>query len=394
MMPTDPEPIIYLDNAATTFPKPDAVYRAADAFYRRFGGNAGRGANPLARKGAELVAETRALLADWLGVPAPEGVIFTPSATVALNQAILGAGLRPGDVVYFTPFEHNSVLRPVEHLRQTLGVEVLEIPFDRQTYACDLDRLASQFRADPPAMVCITQASNVCGLMPPVMEIAQRAKVANPDTVVVVDGAQTAGLYPLDLQSGLIDALVFSGHKSLYGPYGVAGLVLASGWRPEPILFGGTGTVSESVTMPGEPPSAYEPGSHNLWAIAGLKAALEWLWEAGREAIVSHTMELANRLRDELTALPGVTVHAPQAETPWCGIVSFTVESVRPQAIEAALGAKGIAVRAGLHCAPRAHRWLGTLDEGGTVRVSGGWFNREEHIAGPKSILETVGVAG
>ena len=371
---------IYLDNAATTFPKPEGVYQAADEFYRRFGGNAGRGANPLAKKGAELVAETRDSLARWLGAPSSEQVIFTPSATVALNQVILGTTLRPGDAVYVTPFEHNSVLRPVEHLRQTRGVVVREIPFDCRTFACQLERLEAAFYAEPPTLVCVTQASNVCGLMPPVMGIARLAKAANPDAVVVVDGAQTAGLYPLDLQSGLIDTFIFSGHKSLYGPYGVAGLVLASDWRPEPILFGGTGTVSESVRMPGEPPSAYEPGSHNIWAIAGLKAALEWLRETGQEAIIAHTMGLANRLRDELTALPGVTVHAPPPGTPWCGIVSFTVEGTRPQAIEAALGAQGIAVRAGLHCAPWAHRWLGTLESGGTVRVSVGWFSKRAEV--------------
>ncbi|RME80926.1 MAG: aminotransferase class V-fold PLP-dependent enzyme, partial [Caldilineae bacterium] len=151
-------------------------------------------------------------------------------------------------------------------------------------------------------------------------------------------------------------------------------------WRPQPILFGGTGTVSESVAMPEALPSAYEPGSHNIWAIAGLKAALEWLRETGREAIVAHTTELADRLRDELAALSGVTVHTPPPGTPWCGIVSFTIEGVRSQAIEAALGAQGIAVRAGLHCAPWTHRWLGTLERGGTVRVSVGWFNKQEHI--------------
>jgi len=216
----------------------------------------------------------------------------------------------------------------------------------------------------------------------------------------VVDGAQAAGLYPLDLRSGLIDAFVFSGHKSLYGPYGVAGFVLASDWRPELVLFGGTGTASESVAMPEGLPSAYEPGSLNIWAIAGLKAALEWLRETGREAIVAHTSALAEQLRDELERLPGVQVYAPPkggrgeaASRPWwCGIVSFTVEGVRPQAIEAALGAKGIAVRAGLHCAPWAHRWLGTLESGGTVRVSAGWFNRAEDVAALMASLEFVGV--
>ncbi|MDQ7029054.1 MAG: aminotransferase class V-fold PLP-dependent enzyme [Ardenticatenia bacterium] len=230
------------------------------------------------------------------------------------------------------------------------------------------------------------------------MEIVRLARAANPDVVVVVDGAQVAGLYPLPLRDGLIDAYVFSGHKSLYGPYGVAGFVLASEWRPKPILFGGTGTVSESVVMPEALPSAYEPGSHNVWAIAGLKAALEWLQETGREAIVAHTSALAGQLRDELERLPGVQVHAPPdgrgAAPPrprWCGIVSFTVEGIRPQAIEAALGARGIAVRAGLHCAPWAHRWLGTLEKGGTVRVSVGWFNQAAEVETLLGYLGDIG---
>jgi cysteine desulfurase family protein len=386
----EPGKLIYLDNAATTYPKPERVYQAADEFYRRYGGNAGRGANPLARKGAELIAETRAMLANWLGAPSPERVIFTPSATIALNLAILGTKLRSDDAVYVTPFEHNSVLRPLEHLRQTMGVVVQEMPFDRHTMACQLDRLAAQFRADPPALVCVTQASNVCGVMPPVIEITRFAKEINPTVVVVVDGAQVAGLYPLPLDDGLIDAYVFSGHKSLYGPYGVAGLVLASEWRPAPLLFGGTGTFSESVQMPSDLPSAYETGSHNVWAIAGLKAALEWLHEAGHEAMVAHTLELAEQLRDELERLPGIQVYAPPRGEPWCGIVSFTVEGVRPQVIEAALGAKGIAVRAGLHCAPWMHRWLGTTERGGTIRASLGYLHSMDDIETAIEFLQSM----
>lgn len=372
---TEPRELIYLDNAATTFPKPECVYEAADEFYRRYGGNAGRGANPLARKGAELIAQTRVMLSDWLNAPAPEQVILVSSATTALNIAILGTRLRHGDVAYVTPFEHNSVLRPLEHLRQTVGILVEEMPFDRQTMTCQLDRLSAQFRVDPPALVCITQASNVCGAMPPAIELARLAKASNPNAVIVVDGAQVAGLYPLPLGNGLIDAYIFSGHKSLYGPYGVAGLVLASDWRPVPLLFGGTGTISESVQMPALLPSAYEAGSHNVWALAGLKAALEWLQETGREAIVTHTSVLADELRGGLEKTPGVQVYAPPRREPWCGIASFTVEDVQSQAVETALGSRNIAVRAGLHCAPWTHRWLGTAAEGGTVRVSAGQFN-------------------
>ncbi len=372
---TEDKEVIYLDNAATTFPKPECVYAEATRFYSHFGGNAGRGGNPLARACTRLLAETRELLAEWLDTPSAESVIFTASATHALNQAIFGVALHPGDVVYVSPFEHNSVLRPIEYLRQTQGIQVRQIPFARRTYQCQMENLEVMFHTEPPAIVCVTQASNVCGIMPPVQEIAQLAKRANPKSVIVVDGAQTAGLYPLNLKDGLIDAFIFSGHKSLYGPYGVAGLVLPSKWKPTPLLFGGTGTFSESIEMPRDLPSAYEAGSHNIWAIAGLHASLQWLKQHGRESIAEHSLHLATQLRLGLMKVPDVEVRTPGDTISWCGIISFTVEDISPQAIEAALGAKGIAVRAGLHCAPWAHRWLGTLQAGGTVRMSPGYFN-------------------
>lgn len=366
---------IYLDNAATTFPKPESVYIEANAFYASSGGNAGRGGNPLARASTRMLVETRELLADWLEAPSEDCVIFTASATHALNQAIFGATLHSGDIIYVTPFEHNSVLRPVEHLRQTKGIQLREIPFEHRTFTCQMDKLAAAFQSEPPSIVCVTQASNVCGVMPPVQDIARLAKQANPEAIIIVDGAQTAGLYPLLLKSGLIDAFIFSGHKSLYGPFGIAGFVLGSKWRPAPLLFGGTGTFSESVAMPTTLPSVYEAGSHNIWAIAGLQAALHWLKEKGREAIVERTISLSEQLHLSLANLPGIELYTPYSSTSWCGIVSFSVEGTSPQAIEAALGAKEIAVRAGLHCAPWTHKLLGTLNRGGTVRVSPGYFN-------------------
>lgn len=368
--------IIYLDNAATTFPKPTCVYEAANEFYRRFGGNAGRGGNPLARACTRLLAETREQLATWLGATSSERVVFTASATHALNLAIFGATFSPGDTIYATPFEHNSVLRPLEHLRQTQGIQIQKIPFSRRTFECQLDKVAADFQITPPSMVCVTQASNVCGVIPPVLQIARLAKEVNPQVVIVVDGAQTAGLYPLSLTEGLIDAFIFSGHKSLYGPYGIAGLVLASDWRPKPLLFGGTGTISESIQMPTDLPSAYEVGSHNIWAIAGLQAALGWLAETGRKAITDHTMKLDWQVRDGLASLANVELHTPPKDISWCGILSFSVEGASPQAIEAVLGAKDIAVRAGLHCAPWVHEWLGTLKNGGAVRLSTSYCNQ------------------
>lgn len=214
---------VYLDNAATTYPKPESVYTAMDDFYRLHGGNAGRGSNPLARKSAALLDETRLLVAQWLDAP---DVVFTASATMALNMVILGAGLRAGDIVYTTPFEHNSVLRPLEYLRQSRGIDLRVLPFDKLTFACDVAAIKQHFQLDKPALVCLTQVSNVTGYMPPVERIFQAARSANPAVITLVDGAQAAGL--ISVKTSLVDALVFSGHKSLYGPYGIAGIAFGS----------------------------------------------------------------------------------------------------------------------------------------------------------------------
>ena len=345
------------------------MYAAADAFYRAGGANANRGQHPLALAATQVIARTRQKLAAWLGAPHPDRVVLAPSATIALNQVILGSGLRRDDVAYVTPFEHNSVLRPLEQLRKAVGVRVRELPFDTRTFALDGERAEAMLRAAPPAMVVVAQASNVCGLLLPVEEIARAARGANPDCVVVVDGAQVGGLHSIDLRAGLVDYYVFSGHKALYGPYGVAGFVLAGARRPAPILFGGTGTQSESLAMPEELPTAYEPGSQNAWAAAGLDAALDWLAGQGRATVAGRAEDAAEEIASRLSRLPAVQLCAPRRERR-TSILSFTVPGSPPQAVASALGARGIAVRAGLHCAPWAHRWLGTLAGGGTVRVS------------------------
>ena len=361
---------MYLDNAATTFPKPESVYTAMDAFYRRHGGNAGRGSNPLARKSAALLDETRLLVAQWLDAP---DVVFTASATMALNTVILGAGLRAGDIVYTTPFEHNSVLRPLEYLRQSRGIDLRVMPFDKLIFACDVAAIEQHFLLDKPALVCLTQVSNVTGYMPPMERILQAARAANPAVITLVDGAQAAGLISVDMS--LVDALVFSGHKSLYGPYGIAGIAFGSDWRPQPLLHGGTGTVSESIEMPASGPSRFEAGSHNVSALAGLNAAVKWLDAIGRDAVHAKISDLTSCLIEGLASLPGVELFLPAEMSQHHGVVSFAVDGAEPQALETVLGARDIAVRAGLHCAPWAHEFMGTLVRGGAVRVSPGYFN-------------------
>ncbi len=373
---TTEDRIIYLDNAATTFPKPEVVYQTMDHFYRNFGGNAGRGSNPLARKAATLVEETRSLLRSWLDAPE---VIFQPSATIALNTAILGAGLSAGDIVYVSPFEHNSVLRPLEHLRQTVGIQIEVLPFDRQTLECKLDEVKALFRLDPPAMVCVSLVSNVLGLILPVGKICQFAKQISSRAITIVDGAQAAGLIPVDMVH--VDALVFSGHKSLYGPYGIAGITFGTDWRPSPVIRGGTGTQSESIDMPLDGPSRFEAGSQNIAAVAGLKAALEWLGQTGQDSICRHSQELSALLYETLVQYPRVVVHFPADHKKHFGSISFSVDGVMPQAVETALGSSGVAVRAGLHCAPWCHEFIGTMAAGGTTRVSVGHFTDENDVA-------------
>lgn len=377
--------IIYLDNAATTFPKPEAVYQAMDSFYRQFGGNAGRGANPLARKAAMLVDETRSMLRTWLNA---SEVVFSPSATIALNTAILGSRLSTGDVVYVTPFEHNSVLRPLEHLRKTIGVEIRVLPFDKNTLECKLDEAKKLFRLEPPVLLCMSQVSNVIGLVIPVDDLTQIAKQVAPKCITLIDGSQAAGLRPLEMSR--IDALVWSGHKSLYGPYGVAGIAFGTNWQPDPLIRGGTGTVSESIDMPSEGVSRLEAGSQNISAIAGLNAALKWLNETQREVINSHTHSLTQQLCDMLLTKSGINLFLPQDRNLIAGIVSFAVDGIKPQMIETALGAENIAVRAGLHCSPWTHEFVKTRQYGGTVRVSVSYFNSDHDVRRLQSIVERV----
>jgi len=372
---TTEKPIVYLDNAATTFPKPEAVYQAMDSFYRNYGGNAGRGANPLARKASALMDETRTALRQWLDMPE---IVFQPSATIALNTVILGANLQPGDLVYVTPFEHNSVLRPLEYLRKSIGIRVEVLPFDQQTLECKFDKIRAMFRLEQPAMICVSLMSNVLGLILPVDELVRIGKETSDTIVTVVDGAQAAGLISIDTSN--VSALVFSGHKSLYGSYGIAGIGFGTEWRPRPLIFGGTGTESESVDVPMNL-SRFEAGSHNIVAIAGINASLQWLRKTGRKTINSYLNTLTCELIDGLQSIPGARIFIPVELHKHSSIVSFSVLDMLPQAIETALGAKHIAVRAGLHCAPWTHRHIGTLHSGGTVRVSLSYFSTLSHDA-------------
>ena len=272
----------YFDNAATTFPKPEAVYSFMDQFYRTCGVNVGRGQYTLAAKAANLVAETRVLLAEVLHC-SNKDVVLNHTATEALNTVLRGLALPVGANIYLSPFEHNAVTRVMADLQGRGELTVRQLIVDPDTLQYDLKQIEEQFTRYRPALVVMSHASNVCGAVAPVMEICNLAK--RHGAVTVLDMAQTAGLVPLDVGSDLVDFAIFAGHKTLYGPLGVGGFVKKQGVELPPLIFGGTGVDSANQSMPAEAPARYEAASANIAAIAGLHAALTWLCSVGQDRI-------------------------------------------------------------------------------------------------------------
>ena len=367
--------MIYLDNAATSFPKPPAVAESIVDFLEHSAGNPGRSGHALAMAAQTVVAATRRQLASLFGVPDPSRIVFALNATDALNTALWGL-LRPGDRVVTTSIEHNAVARPLHALAER-GVEVTRV-------ACapdgtlDLDDLDRALRSGPVRLVAMCHASNVCGTILPVREAAQRTH--EHGALFLLDAAQTAGVLSIDVREMGIDLLAVPGHKALLGPTGTGGLYVAPGVRLSPLRQGGTGTRSEDERQPEELPEALEAGTVNTVGIAGLGAALRYLGERGLPAIRAHEVALTTRLIDGLRDVPGVRVHGSGDAGRQVGVVSLSVEGWEPVDLAAVLDSSfGIAVRAGLHCAPLAHRTLGTFPRG-TVRLSPGCFTTDEDV--------------
>lgn len=356
----------YFDNAATTFPKPSVVYDYADSFYRNSGGNIGRGGNALAVAAGEIAKAAKNNLKKLYGCPADE-VIFTASATDALNRILLGLNLAKDDVVYCTPFEHNAVTRPLFHLAETTGIKIEVLPFDAETFMPRYEEIEEAFAAQPPRLVVMTHASNVCGAVVPVETIARMAKAYSATTVI--DMSQTAGLLPLQLSSDLFDFAVFAGHKTLYGPFGIGGFFCKRGAKLRPVLFGGNGINSVEQRLPENIVQMEEIGSQNTYAIAGLKASTDWLLEQGLEAIRKIEMENRDRLLECLRVVGFCSLVGESMECERIGVVSALFDGYSPDEGEMVLGRCGVAVRSGIQCAPYAHRFLGTLPAG-TIRFS------------------------
>lgn len=367
---------VYLDNSATSFPKPTEVYEAMDRVIRQYGANADRGGYWLARQTGAIIQKTRSSLAELVGIHDSRNVVLTPSATVALNTVLLGLEWKCGDNIFISPFEHNGVLRPVYHLRESVDVQLREIPVHRNSLEFDLEALEESFAKHHPRLVVINHGSNVCGVIAPVTEIARRAK--KYEALVLVDAAQTIGFLDIDVMKQEIDFLVFAGHKGLCGPIGVGGIVINSDVQLKPFIFGGTGIDSASEYMPLEYPSRLEAGSPNAVAIAGLSAGLEFV--KTNPWIRDHEQGLLESLLEELGKYPEISIFVSQDADNRLPVVSCTAAGYTPLEFATVLDQHfGIAVRAGLHCAPKAHDFLGTAPLG-TVRFSIGVFNKEKDI--------------
>jgi cysteine desulfurase family protein len=366
--------IVYLDNAATSFPKPDAVYRAADAAMRECG-NPGRAGHRLSVAAGRAVEDARVLLARLFNIAEPRRVCFTLNATDALNLAIKGV-LKPGDHAVITSMEHNAVVRPLEALkhRDISYTKVATSPL----FGTSPDDVAAAIRGDT-RLVIINHVSNVTGT---VNDIAAIGHVCRERGVpMLVDASQSAGARPIDVQAMNIDLFAFPGHKGLLGPQGTGGLYIREGIEVAPLREGGTGTRSESRVQPEELPERYESGTMNAPGLAGLAAGVRYILDAGVNAIFTHETELTNTLIHGLNAINGVHLFGPPAGLGRGGVVSFTVDGLEPQEVALALdSAFNIAVRSGLHCAPDAHEMIGTLGRGGTVRASVGIMNTRSDI--------------
>jgi cysteine desulfurase family protein len=367
--------MIYLDNAATSFPKPESVYQAIDLFNRQVGANPGRSGYASAREASRIVSEARQLLAQLFHVDDPNQIVFTANATEALNLGLKGL-LRHGDHVITTVTDHNSLLRPLRSLEEKLGIEVTRLTCDKTGHV-DPAGIGTAIRSNTK-LVCLTHASNVTGTIHNVKDIG--ALVHRNSTLMMVDAAQTAGCVPIDVRELQIDLLAFTGHKGLLGPQGTGGLYIRPGLDIKPLFEGGTGSESYSDHQPDRMPDRFESGTLNAPGIAGLGAGVRFVLDTGVEQIQDHEQGLAQRLIEQLSTIQGITIHGDIGNAHRVAVVSFTAQGW-PSLNLAHLLASGfdIATRSGLHCAPLIHDHLGTADTG-TLRVSIGYFNTVEDI--------------
>lgn len=375
----------YFDNAATTYPKPEVVYKQMDRFYREAGANAGRGNYGLAQSAGQMIAETRVLLQEILHCPSKQ-VIFTPTATIALNMIIQGV-IRTGvNNIYISPFEHNAVTRVLHSFEKNDSIKVYELTVT-QNMEYDLKRIRYQFEENRPNLVITSHASNAFGLIAPIEDIFHLAKEHGSYTLA--DMSQTAGLVDCNVGSADFDFAVFAGHKTLYGPTGISGFVMSPEIILQPILYGGTGTESANQDMPDNLPERFEMGTLNISGIAGLNAALKWNIETGIKNIAHKEKENRDTLLELLKGYDWLKIVGDRIGRDYVGIVSCLIENISSDTAGNIFSEQGIAVRAGLHCAPLAHKFMSTFPAG-TIRFSVNYFTSDKDFEELRKALDYI----
>lgn len=378
--------MIYLDNAATTFPKPECVYLAMDNTNRKLAVNAGRGSYRIARNASSIIVETKDELRKLVHAEASAPVIFSSSITLALNQIANGIEWQNGSTVYISPFEHNAVARTLHRLEDNKKIKICMLPVNAESLEVDLEKMKYMFSQDKPFAVFCSHVSNVTGYILPIKEIFEEAK--KQGAITVVDTAQSLGLIEIDSRQICADIIAFAGHKTLYGPFGIGGFINIAGIHLSEFITGGTGSDSLNLNMPNGPEARYEASSCNIVAIAGLNAALKNL---NIEKCINHERELTSYLIDKLSQISKVKMFLPKNRSRHVGIVSFIFEGMNSNDIGTILDEDfDIAVRTGYHCAPFIHNYLKDTATLGTVRVGLGQFNTKEDIDALAKALEEI----
>ena len=378
---------IYFDNAATSYPKPESVYNAVDQFQRDLGAAAGRGGYRAAIASDKIVSSTRSKLARLINAESDRQIAFTFNGTDSLNLALFGL-LKPGDHVVTTTLEHNSILRPLNWLREHRDISFTLVSPDSTSGMIDPQKIEDAIKPETRLVACI-HASNVTGLLQPVEEIGN--KIKSNSCFFLVDGAQTVGHFPVDVQAIGCDLFAAPGHKGLLGPLGTGFLYVGANVETSlsPIRFGGTGTESENPVQPENPPEKYESGNLNIPGIAGLLAGIDFLNQNEIEKIHQQEQSLIAWFIENLKLISNVEIVFPDIlPEKRLNTVSFTVKEHDPQIFATMLDdVFGIQVRAGYHCAPLAHKEIETYESGGTIRVSIGWSTTRDDM---RTLIEAI----
>lgn len=380
------EKIFYFDNAATTFPKPNEVYDFMNEYYRNNGVNVGRGQYSLASKANFLVEETRNLLLEFFNCN-NEKVVFTSSATEAINICLQGLNWKNIKNIYISPFEHNSITRTLHFLKKKYDVNVSLLEVEKKTLKYDLEKIKFQFMNVKPDIVIISQVSNVCGLIAPVEEIFTLSKKYN--SINIVDTCQSAGLVDINLGNEIYDIGIFAGHKTIYGPLGVGGFILKNNLNIAPLLYGGTGLDSANQELPKEIPSRFEVGSQNILSISGLNVALKWIKSISINNIREKEEKNKKTLYEILKNYSNIEILGIKNIDNNVGVISCNFKNYSSDEIGRVLNKFNIAVRTGLHCSPIAHKFLGTFPQG-TVRFSVGYFTEEKDFEELRKALKYI----